>query len=276
MNNFVKSSIVPETPASAPEGIVLAKAAGIAWITLDRPSSGNSINLGLAHALSRAMQDCEGDPDVRCIVIRGRGRLFCSGGDLLSIREQGANASAYVRELLGHLHEALSGIARIKVPVVAAVNGTAAGAGLSLACACDVVVAHEAARFVMAYTRVGLTPDGSSTFFLPRIVGLQRALELALTNRELSAEEARNWGIVTEVVHDKSFDARIEALATTLARGATSALGQAKRLLRGSFHQTLESQMVAEAEALCAALDGDEAKTGLDAFVSKRSPNFKK
>jgi 2-(1,2-epoxy-1,2-dihydrophenyl)acetyl-CoA isomerase len=178
--------------------------------------------------------------------------------------------------LLGYLHEALSGIARIRVPVVAAVNGTAAGAGLSLACACDLVIAHENARFVMAYTRVGLTPDGSSTWFLPRIVGLQRALELALTNRELSAEEARSWGIVTEVVEEGGFDARVEALAATLARGATGALGQAKRLLRASFHQTLESQMVAEAEAICAALQGDEAKTGLDAFVNKRNPDFSK
>jgi 2-(1,2-epoxy-1,2-dihydrophenyl)acetyl-CoA isomerase len=160
--------------------------------------------------------------------------------------------------------------------VVAAVNGTAAGAGLSLACACDLVIAQENARFVMAYTRVGLTPDGSSTWFLPRIVGLQRALELALTNRELSAEEARSWGIVTEVVDERGFDARVETIAATLARGATGALGQAKRLLRASFHQTLESQMVAEAEAICAALQGDEAKTGLDAFVNKRNPDFSK
>jgi 2-(1,2-epoxy-1,2-dihydrophenyl)acetyl-CoA isomerase len=276
MNDYVKNRADQAEAAAGPQGIVLAKADGIAWITLDRVASGNSINLGFAQALMRAMQDCENDHEVRCVVIRGRGRLFCSGGDLLSIREQGAGASAYVRELLGYLHEALSAIARIKVPVVAAVNGHAAGAGFALACACDLIVAQENAKFVMAYTRVGLTPDGSSTWFLPRIVGLQRALELTLTNRELSADEARTWGIVTEVVPEAGFDARIESLATTLAKGATSALGQAKRLLRGSYQQTLESQMVAESEAICAALDGDEARTGLDAFIGKRSPNFTK
>ena len=276
MNNFAKDSLLPERAASGPAGIVLAKAKGVAWITLDRPNNGNSINLEFAQALMRAVQDCENDSDVRCIVIRGRGRLFCAGGDLLAIRGQGAGASAYVRELLGYLHEALSGLARIKVPVIAAVNGTAAGAGFSLACACDLVIAHESVRFVMAYTRVGLTPDGSSTWFLPRIVGLQRALELTLTNRELPAEEAKTWGIVTEVVPEKDFDGRVETLATTLAQGATSALGAAKRLLRGSFQQTLESQMVAEAEALCSALQGDEARIGLEAFVAKRNPDFPK
>jgi 2-(1,2-epoxy-1,2-dihydrophenyl)acetyl-CoA isomerase len=259
MNNFVKNRIVSDTPASGPEGIVLAKASGIAWITLDR-----------------AVQDCENDESVRCVVIRGRGRLFCSGGDLHAIRSQGAGAPAYVRELLGYLHEALSGIARIKVPVIAAVNGTAAGAGFALACACDLAIAQESARFVMAYTRVGLTPDGSSTWFLPQIVGLRRALELTLLNRELSAKEALEWGIVTEVAAEGDFDARVESLAANLAQGATGALGQAKRLLRGSFQQTLESQMVAESETLCAALDGEEARTGLDAFLAKRNPDFSK
>lgn len=276
MNNYVKSGGQDGEAASGPQGVVLAKAGGVAWITLDRPGTGNSINLELAQALMRTMQDCEHDREVRCIVIRGRGRMFCSGGDLTSIREQGSGSSAYVRELLGYLHEALSSIARIKVPVIAAVNGTAAGAGFSLACACDLVLAQENVKFVMAYTRVGLTPDGSSTWYLPRLVGLHRALELTLTNRDLSAEEARSWGIVTEVVKEKDFDARVEALANTLAQGATGALGQAKRLLRGSFQQTLESQMVAEGEAICAALDGQEAKTGLDAFVAKRNPDFTK
>jgi 2-(1,2-epoxy-1,2-dihydrophenyl)acetyl-CoA isomerase len=252
------------------QGIVLAKTKGVATITLDRPSCGNAINLALARDLKRAMQSCERDGDVRAVVIRGRGRLFCTGGDLVEIREQGDRAPDYVRQLLSHLHEALNLIATIRVPVVAAVNGTAAGAGLALACACDLTMALDSAKFVMAYTKVGLTPDGSSTWFLPRIIGLKRSLELALTNRAVSAAEARDWGLVNDVLTEREFEPQVTALATQLASGATHAFGQAKRLLRTSHVESLSAQMEAEAEALCAALLGAEAKLGLDRFVRDR------
>jgi 2-(1,2-epoxy-1,2-dihydrophenyl)acetyl-CoA isomerase len=252
------------------EGVVLVKAKGQAAITLDRPASGNAIDLPLARALMRALQSCERDNDVRAVVIRGRGRLFCTGGDLVAIREQGDKGPAYVKELLSYLHEALNLIANMRAPVVAAVNGTAAGAGLALACACDLTVALDSAKFVMAYTKVGLTPDGSSTWFLPRIIGLKRALELALSNRAVSAAEARDWGLVNEVLSEREFDPHVEALVSRLAQGATNAFGQAKRLMRNSHRETLAAQMDAECEALCAALGGSEAKLGLDAFVSER------
>lgn len=252
------------------DGIALVKTKGIATITLDRPASGNAINLALARALMRAMQSCERDKDVGVVVIRGRGRLFCTGGDLVEIRGQGDGAAAYVRELLSYLHEALNLIATIPAPVVAAVNGTAAGAGLALAAACDLTVALDSAKFVMAYTKVGLTPDGSSTWFLPRIIGLKRSLELALSNRAVSAAEARDWGLVNDVLDDKEFEPHVAALASRLASGATNAFGQAKRLLRTSHRETLSAQMEAEADALCAALLGTEAKLGLDRFVADR------
>lgn len=218
----------------------------------------------------RAMQSCERDKDVRAVVIRGRGRLFCTGGDLVEIRAQGDRSPAYVRELLSYLHEALNLIAAIPAPVVAAVNGTAAGAGLALAAACDLTVALDRAQFVMAYTKVGLTPDGSSTWFLPRIIGLKRSLELALSNRAISAVEARDWGLVNEVLNDREFEPYVSSLATRLSSGATSAFGQSKRLLRTSHLETLSAQMEAEADALCAALTGGEAQSGLDAFVMQR------
>jgi len=252
------------------DGVVLVKAKGAATITLDRPESGNAINLELARALMRALQSCERDSDVRAIVIRGRGRLFCTGGDLVAIRDQGDAAPAYVRQLLSYLHEALNLIATLRAPVVAAVNGTAAGAGLALACACDLTVAIDSARFIMAYTKVGLTPDGSSTWFLPRIIGLKRTLELALSNRAVSAAEARDWGLVNDVLTEKEFEAHVDALVARLSQGATNAFGQAKRLIRTSHLQTLGDQMEAEADALCAALMGAEAASGLESFAVER------
>lgn len=270
MTAAVTGSIQRARDFDGGDGIALVKMKGVATITLDRPASGNAINLVLARALMRAMQSCERDKDVRAVVIRGRGRLFCTGGDLVEIRGQGDGAAAYVRELLSYLHEALNLIATIPAPVVAAVNGTAAGAGLALAAACDLTVALDSAKFVMAYTKVGLTPDGSSTWFLPRIIGLKRSLELALSNRAISAAEARDWGLVNDVLDDREFEPHVAALASRLASGATNAFGQAKRLLRTSHGETLNAQMEAEADALCAALLHDEAKSGLDSFARER------
>ena len=270
MKNIAGGSVQRVEDAAGTEGVVLVKAKGAATITLDRPASGNAIDLPLARSLMLALQSCARDNDVRAIVIRGRGRLFCTGGDLMAIRDQGATAPAYVKELLSYLHEALNLIATIRAPVVAAVNGTAAGAGFALACACDLTVALDSAKFVMAYTKIGLTPDGSSTWFLPRIIGLKRALELALSNRAISAAEARDWGLVNDVLSEREFEPHVEALVSRLSQGATNAFGQAKRLMRNSHLETLSAQMEAESEALCAALIGAEAKFGLDNFVTER------
>lgn len=261
---------VQTAPSPGAEGVVLVKHNSAATIWLDRPDSGNAVDLGFALALKRAMQSCERDPHVRVIVIRGRGRLFCAGGDLLAIRRQGAAAPTYVKELLSHLHEALALIATIKVPVVAAVNGTAAGAGLALAAACDLTVAIDSAKFVMAYTKIGLTPDASSTWFLPRLIGLKRALDLTLTNRPVSAAEAREWGLVSEVLCEPEFEPYVEQLTATLARGATTAFGLAKQLLRTSHTRSLDEQMQLESEVLCNVLAGAEAAEGLDEFALSR------
>lgn len=176
-----------------------------------------------------------------------------------------------LRTLLKEDHAAVSRLTRMDPPVIAAVNGTAAGAGMSLACACDLVLAAESARFTMAYTKVGLTPDGSSTYFLSRLVGLRRALELALTNRVLSAQEAFDWGIVSRVVADGELMAQADALAADLASGA-AALGASKRLLYGGWTETLETQLEHESQTISDISRTKDGKEGIATFLEKRAP----
>lgn len=242
----------------------------IARLVLNRPDSGNAIDLELAQELMHALHACEHHSELRAIILTGAGRLFCAGGDLKAIEAQGEQRPRYVRELLANLHECISIIARIAPPVIAAINGTAAGAGFALACACDLLVAARSARFVMAYTRVGLTPDGSSTWYLPRLVGYHRALALTLLNDEISAETLQTWGVVLDVVDDEDLERHVAALAQRLADGSPRAAAGAKRLLRTSAGTALETQMVAEAETLCDALLGEEARTGLESFQNRR------
>lgn len=248
---------------------------GVAWLTLNNPGSGNAIDLPMAIALRDAMRSCEREESVRAVVIAGAGKMFCSGGDLRTIRAAGEDAPAYVSDILIHLHEAIAGIARISAPVIASVHGSAAGAGFALAMACDFVLAAKSSRFLMAYTAAGLTPDGSSSYFLPRLIGLRRALELTLRNCRLSADEAREWGLINDVVEDDALSAHAASLAKELGDGPTKAFGGAKRLLRTSLENSLESQLAREAETLCRALKGDEAATGLAAFAEKRVPKFR-
>jgi len=216
-----------------------------------------------------ALHVCEHRSDLGAILIKGAGRLFCAGGDLKAIHAQGDDAPIYVRELLVYLHECISIIARCPVPVIAAVNGTAAGAGFALACSCDILIAARSARFLMAYTRIGLTPDGSSTWYLPRIMGLHRVLALTLLNDEVTADTLHRWGVVQEVVDDEAFEQALSTMAGRLVAGSPGASAAAKRLLRSSLGNSLEAQMVSEADALCTALLGDEAKSGLRSFNSR-------
>jgi len=247
----------------------------VAHITLNRPDSANALNIDMGRDLMHAALQCDEDPAIRAVVITGAGRMFCAGGDLKSFAAQGEQLPYHLKEVTTYLHAAISRFTRMDPPVVAAVNGTAAGAGMSLACACDIVLAAESARFTMAYTRAGLTPDGSSTYFLPRIVGLKRALELTLTNRLLSAQEAQEWGIVTRVVPDANLLAEADTLAAQLAGSATKALGATKRLLHSGWTETLETQMEHETQAIAAMARTADAREGITAFLEKRAPQFK-
>ena len=247
----------------------------VATITLNRPDAANAMNDDLVRDLSDAAIRCDEDPAVRAVLITGAGKLFCAGGDLKTFASKGDELPAYIKQMVVHLHAAISRFRRMDAPIVAAVNGPAAGAGMALALSCDLVyAAAESARFTMAYTMVGLTPDGSSTYFLPRIVGLKNAIELTLTNRTLSAQEAAGLGIVTRVVPDAGLLDEASALARTLAAGPTKAFGKAKHLLESALTETLETQMELEGRAIADAARGPEAAEGIAAFIAKRPPNY--
>lgn len=256
------------------DALRFAVAAGVARIAFDRPEAANSIDHAVAADLAATAERCRLDPAVRCVVLTGSGPFFCAGGDVTAFAERGDDLPAYLSEVATLLHLAVSRLARSPAPVIAAVNGTAAGAGFSLACAADLVLAVPSARFVMSYTGIGLSPDGSATWFLPRLVGLRRALELALTNRVLSAEEAEEWGIVTRVVAEGALEDEADRLAARLASGPTAALGRTAALLRASSSATLETHMEEELGALVASGRDRDAIEGIAAFVEKRGPRF--
>ncbi len=172
----------------------------VARITLNRPDAANALNLEMGRDLMHASIRAGEDPAVRAVILTGAGKMFSGGGDLTSFAAQEDRLLAHLKEVALYLHAAISRFVRMDAPVIAAVNGSAGGAGMSLCLFADLVIAAESAKFTLAYTRAGLSPDGGSTYFLPRIIGVRRALELALTNRALSAREAMDWGIVTKVV----------------------------------------------------------------------------
>jgi len=247
----------------------------VAFVTLNRPQAGNALDLEMAKELMVVALRCEGDPSVRAVLLRGAGNSFCAGGDVKVFAAQ-PQLPHYLREITSYLHLAVSRFARLDAPVIAAVHGSAAGGGFSLAISCDLVIAAESAKFLMAYSKIGMAPDGGSTYFLPRLVGLKRAMELAVTNRVLSAREACDWGIVTEVVPPESLPARAEELALALAQGPTGAFGSAKRLLHGGWNQTLETQMELESRAIAETGASTEGHEGIRAFLEKRKPSFLK
>ena len=246
----------------------------VAYLTLNRPTAANAITVELARDLMYATLQCDEDPGVRAVVLSGAGRMFCGGGDLKTFSTKGDGLPHYLKDVTTYLHAAVSRLTRMDAPVVAAVHGSAAGAGMSLACAADIVLASDDAKFTMAYTRAGLTPDGSSTYFLSRIVGLRRALELTLTSRVLSAAEALALGIVTRVVPAAQLLGEAHAMAAAFAAGPTSALGASKRLLHAGWTGTLETQMELETRAIADIARGLDAREGIAAFVEKRPAKF--
>jgi len=247
----------------------------VAHITLNRPEAANSINEEMGKDLMHAALRCDEDPEIRAVLISGAGKIFSGGGDLKAFSAKGNQLPYHVKEITTYLHAAMSRLTRMDAPVVAAVHGAVAGAGMSIAIACDIVVAAETTRFMVAYTRAGLVPDGSSTYFLPRIVGLKRALELTLTNRMFSAQEALQWGLVTRVVPDNELLTQASAIAVQLAAGPTRAYGISKRLLHSGWTETLETQMENESQAIANSARTADAREGITSFLEKRPPKFK-
>ncbi len=196
--------------ADAP--VLVEISGGVGRLTLDRPDNANAIDLATARALAESAGTLARDRSVRSVLLRGAGDRFCGGGDVKSFADAGDGLDGRLREIVTQLHVAMEALASLDAPVVAAVQGSAAGAGFALALAADLVLAAESARFVLAYTGIGLTPDGGTTWYLERTVGRRRALELVLTNRALSAAEALDWGLVTRVVPDEELKAAAEEL----------------------------------------------------------------
>jgi 2-(1,2-epoxy-1,2-dihydrophenyl)acetyl-CoA isomerase len=248
---------------------------GIGWITLDRPDALNALNPDSVKELCDVANRCAGDPTLRAAVLTGAGdRAFCAGGDVVDFASRAEAIGSTIREMTGYLHMAVSRFAWMPAPLIAAVNGVAAGGGFSLVLACDLVIAAETARFTSAYTHIGFTPDGSSSYFLPRIVGRQRAMELYLTNRVLSAREAADWGIVTRVVPAGELHREARELATQIAQGPPRAHAGVKKLMLMSANDSLESQMERETRLIAETSASADGREGVKAFVEKRRPLF--
>jgi 2-(1,2-epoxy-1,2-dihydrophenyl)acetyl-CoA isomerase len=246
---------------------------GVATIVLNRPDAANSISLAVAQELLEATRECEDGP-ARAVLLTGVGKTFCTGGDLREFSAQGERVASHLGKTADALHSAVLTLVQLNAPVIAAVNGVAAGAGMSLACACDLVLAAESARFTMAYTRVGLSPDGSGTWFIPRLIGHRRALELAITNRTLTAAEALDWGLITRVVPDDTLIEAASSLAHDLANGPTLAYAAARQLMHESWMHPLGKQLDNEADTIQLMGSNADGQEGMRAFIEKRQATF--
>jgi 2-(1,2-epoxy-1,2-dihydrophenyl)acetyl-CoA isomerase len=247
----------------------------IATITLNRPDAANAFNLEMAIELNHAAIVCQHNPNLRAVVLTGNGKLFSAGGDLSVMSEAGDQVDAALKQLTDQLHTAFSTLMRMRAPLIVAVNGAAAGIGLSLALIGDFTIASEKASFTLAYTAAGLSPDGGATYLLPKIVGIKRAKEMMITNRRLSAAEALDWGMVNQVVAAETLQDETMKLTKSIAQGATNAFGSVKSLMLSSFSESFESQMALEVEAITRNAMSKDGQEGIQAFLNKRQPEFK-
>lgn len=251
----------------------LERDGALASIVLARPAAGNAVSLALCRAFGEAVDGCA-DPAIRAVLVRAEGSAFCVGGDLAEFEAKGADRPAHLAALAPIFHAAQARLMTLQAPVVIAVQGAVAGAGLGLALCGDIVVAAHSARFTLAYTAIGLSPDGGSTHLLPRLIGLRRTQELMLTNRRLTAEEALALGMVTQVVADRDLEAHAETLARRLAEGPTQAYAVVKRLLASTFDRGFAAQTDDEGDQIARLSGGADAAEGISAFFAKRPPVF--
>lgn len=256
------------------ETIKLDETDGGVWeLVLTNPPA-NALSKQMAFELRHAVAQLATNPAVRAVVLHGEGKVFFGGGDLVEFRDGGEQTPANLHEMTSDFHGAISRMSRMNAPVIGAITGTAGGAGMSLTSAMDLVYAGESAKFTMAYTAAGLTPDGTSTFFLSRVIGLRRATEMVLTNRVLSADEALEWGLINAVHPNDDVLSEARGLAAKLAKGPTIAFGGAKRLLLEGANSSLGEAMERESTSIANQALHPEAVEGIDAFLNKRRPEF--
>jgi 2-(1,2-epoxy-1,2-dihydrophenyl)acetyl-CoA isomerase len=246
----------------------------VATITLNRPEVFNSFNREMAFLLHDTLDACEKNEAVRAIVLTGNGKAFCAGQDLKEVTDPDLNPG-FKKILEEHYNPIITRLRAIKKPIIAAVNGVAAGAGANMALACDIVVAHEKVNFIQAFSLIGLVPDSAGTFFLPRLIGFQKALALAMLGDKISAEEAQKMGMIYKMIPLENFESDVNTLALKLANMPTKALGLIKELFNNSMTNDLESQLALESKLQLEAAQSNDYAEGVAAFIEKRKPNFK-
>jgi len=246
---------------------------GVGIITFNRENVLNSFNFPMANDVIDALKICQDDDLIRAIILTGSGRGFCAGQDLEEATKEGGPS---IEEIVDHTYNPIIHLIRkIEKPVIAAVNGVAAGAGANIALACDITFACESAKFIQSFSNIGLVPDSGGTFFLPRLIGLQRATALMYTAEKVTAEQAKELGMIYDVVLDHSLMGKTIAFAKVLAKRPTKGIGLTKRALNASFTNTFEQQLEVEKELQAIAASTHDHKEGIQAFFEKRAPEYK-
>ena len=252
--------------------IQFEKIGAIGKITLNRPDKYNAFVRGMALELQKKLDECRSDKTIRCIIISGSGKAFCAGQDLKEATDpNGPTIEEIVQQ---HYNPIIKKIREIEIPVIAAVNGVAAGAGANVALACDIVVAAKSASFIQAFSKIGLIPDSGGTYFLPRLIGIQKAAALMMTGEAVSAEKAETLGMIYAVYEDSEFETSAMKLADTISSMPTKGLGYTKKLLSQTFNNSLEEQLSLEAKTQALSASSKDHQEGIKAFMAKRTPQF--
>jgi 2-(1,2-epoxy-1,2-dihydrophenyl)acetyl-CoA isomerase len=267
--------VVEQLIESGPVLLSVDPETGVARLRLNTPESSNALNVEMLKALHDALMRAHGESRMRVLLLTGEGRHFCAGGDVKTFAAKGEGLPEYLREATSWLQNCASALMRLPAPVVTAVQGFAAGGGgLGLVCASDLVIAADSARFMLGATRVGMAPDAGGSVTLARIVGLRRAMDIALTNRVLHAREALQIGLVTRVVADSDLELAADQLADELAAGATQALAATKRLIWDGLGASVEARLGEEARTVSELSGTADAREGLAAVIERREPKF--